>query len=447
MTNLLLVLVLSAVGGSARGQACSYQDIVDHLNLTTEAYKLTRPVLDHTRPTSVELTVVLYAILGVNEKTQTFIPFIWKFMVWNNDHIFWDPAQFCGITDFTIPQGLLWKPDIFIEEMTEKDDSPPNPYIILRHNGSASFEQDMRVVSTCKLDVHKFPFDTQQCNMTFGSMAHDSYQMRIIPVFNSSRATESTKENLQSQGEWEFLHLSVSNNNFSHDGRLWDQLVFTFVIKRRPLLHVINFLLPILFFLCLDLASYFIPDHRGEKLSFKVTVLLAISVLLLILNDILPSMSNKTPLIATYCIVIFAMMLLSLLETILVTHLMEGDALEKLARCTDKAERIPPDGNMTEERQEVGSLSTCTSGSEKPQEMLPVLQEVNNSVLGAESRALLLMVAELKELHRTLSAHPSCRKEGGKSALLAGKINKAFFVFYLVTAVLFLSLLYLEWTT
>lgn len=74
-------------------------------------------------------------------------------------------------------------------------------------------------------------------------------------------------------------------------------------MKRRPLLHVINFLLPILFFLTLDLASFFIADHRGEKLGFKVTVLLAISVLLLILNDILPSMSNKTPLIGTDCFV------------------------------------------------------------------------------------------------------------------------------------------------
>lgn len=70
-------------------------------------------------------------------------------------------------------------------------------------------------------------------------------------------------------------------------------------MKRRPLLYVINFLLPIVFFLTLDLASFFIADHRGEKLGFKVTVLLAISVLLLILNDILPSMSNRTPVIGT----------------------------------------------------------------------------------------------------------------------------------------------------
>ena len=32
---------------------------------------------------------------------------------------------------------------------------------------------------------------------------------------------------------------------------------------------------------------------------------------------------------ATYCIVIFAMMLLSLLETVLVTHLMEKDSQQK----------------------------------------------------------------------------------------------------------------------
>lgn len=71
-------------------------------------------------------------------------------------------------------------------------------------------------------------------------------------------------------------------------------------MKRRPLLHVINFLLPILFFLTLDLSSFFISDHRSEKLGFKVTILLAISVLLLILNEILPAMSNETPLIGSY---------------------------------------------------------------------------------------------------------------------------------------------------
>ncbi len=40
-----------------------------------------------------------------------------------------------------------------------------------------------------------------------------------------------------------------------------------------------------------------IPDSGGEKLSFQVTVLLAITVLQLILNEILPSSSDRIPLI------------------------------------------------------------------------------------------------------------------------------------------------------
>ena len=68
-------------------------------------------------------------------------------------------------------------------------------------------------------------------------------------------------------------------------------------MRRRSALYIANFLVPILFFFCLDLASFLISDSGGEKLSFKVTVLLAVTVMQLILNDILPSSSDRIPLI------------------------------------------------------------------------------------------------------------------------------------------------------
>lgn len=68
-------------------------------------------------------------------------------------------------------------------------------------------------------------------------------------------------------------------------------------MKRRPLLYIVNFLVPVLFFLCLDMASFLISEREGEKLGFKVTVLLAVTVMQLILNEILPSSSERIPLI------------------------------------------------------------------------------------------------------------------------------------------------------
>ncbi|XP_073793912.1 pyrroline-5-carboxylate reductase 1a isoform X2 [Danio rerio] len=92
-------------------------------------------------------------------------------------------------------------------------------------------------------------------------------------------------------------------------------------IKRRPLLHVINIILPVFFFLVLDVTSYFIDTDGADKLSFKVTLLLAISVLLLILNDTLPSTTYELPLIGIYCSAIFSLIGISILETILVNFL------------------------------------------------------------------------------------------------------------------------------
>ncbi|XP_039991845.1 5-hydroxytryptamine receptor 3A-like [Xiphias gladius] len=436
-------------------KVCSYQDVLDYLNLTTDSsvFKLTRPVLDHTHPTMVELDIILYAILAVIEKTQTFIPFVWATMMWNNEYISWDPAQFCGITQISVPRDMLWKPDLFIYEMIQKDESPQNPYMYISYDGVVTSEEDMKVVSTCKMDVHKFPFDTQRCNISIGSAIHCVDEIRLLPFSNSSRATQFSREVMKTQGEWEFLQLSVASYNFTYDNKQWEHLIYTFTMKRRPLLHVINFLLPILFFLTLDLASYFISEHRGEKLGFKVTVLLAISVLLLILNDILPSMSNKTPVIATYCIVIFALMLLSLLETILVTYLMEidfgsHDKLELKDNWEEKQEKVKIDDCNTEEKRRTCCSCICkVSDGERQHEVLPLGDEVNNTIQSRESPVLLLILEELKELQKTLDLHLGSRKEGGRSIQWATRINRGFFIFYVTTVLLFLFLIFNEWNS
>ncbi|XP_070847204.1 5-hydroxytryptamine receptor 3A-like [Chaetodon trifascialis] len=445
---LFLIIFTALAGEPSSEKVCSYQDILDYLNLTTDnsVFKLTRPVLDYTHPTVVELDIILLAILAVIEKTQTFIPFIWASAMWKNERIAWDPAQFCGITQIAVPRGMLWRPDLFIFEMIQRDDSPLNPYVQMSYDGMVTSDEDMKVVSTCEMDVHKFPFDTQRCNITIGSAVHCVNEIRLIPFSNSSRATQFSREVMRSQGEWEFLQLSITSGSFTFHGRIWEQLIYTFTMRRRPLLHVINFLLPILFFLILDLASFFIADHRGEKLGFKVTVLLAISVLLLILNDILPSMSDETPLIATYCIVIFALMLLSLLETILVTHLMEKDQETLRDDCKDKRETAKIANCNSEEKRQTRCSCICkVSGGEKQHELLPVAEEVNNSIQSGESHVLLLILEELKELQKALNLHLSRKGEAGKSVQWAARINKAFFMFYITTVSLFLPLIFMKW--
>uniref|UniRef100_A0A4W6DYG5 Neurotransmitter-gated ion-channel transmembrane domain-containing protein n=1 Tax=Lates calcarifer TaxID=8187 RepID=A0A4W6DYG5_LATCA len=181
-------------------------------------------------------------------------------------------------------------------------------------------------------------------------------------------------------------------------------------MKRRPLLHVINFLLPILFFLTLDVASFFISDHRGEKLGFKVTVLLAISVLLLILNDILPSILAFIGL---------------LLETIFVMYLMEKDSASQDNETNE-------DRSTSEDCNQQGKANflKCHGGETRSQ-----LHE-------------LLVSGELREMEKTLTLLLDSRKEEVKPGYwtrVAKRVNVVFFIFYVTVVTGFLIFIFLKW--
>ncbi|XP_014878913.1 5-hydroxytryptamine receptor 3A-like, partial [Poecilia latipinna] len=378
------------------------------------------------------------------EKDQKFIPYVWTVTRWNNEYISWDPDEFCGIDNVSLPTEILWKPDLTIEEMTEKDKAPPSPYLTINNKGEVEVQNDQVLVSTCRMHIYKFPFDTQSCNLTFKSITHTAREIRLQPSDNSSEATEWSREVMRTQYEWLFIDMIVTANNatISTDQ---DLVIYTITMKRRSLLYIVNFLLPVLFFLCLDLASFMISDYGGEKLSFKVTVLLAITVLQLILNEILPSSSDRVPLIAGYCIGIFALMMLSLLETIFVMYLRQ-----KSFQDTER------DGCMIQESIKSNKEShDWTSGgfvynvsSSETGEILPGAQEDRSSKLLGESYTLERLSDELRAMEKTLTRLFKSNKEEETSGYwnrVATRVDKAFFFFYVLVVSIFLVLIFLEW--
>ncbi|XP_016385922.1 5-hydroxytryptamine receptor 3A-like [Sinocyclocheilus rhinocerous] len=315
-------------------RVCSKQDVLEYLNLTRDYEKFTtcRPALDWPHPTVVYYDIDLYGILS---------------MSWKNERISWDPKDFCGIKSVILPKEMLWKPDLYVYETAEKEDGPLNPYLYITHDGNVRMEDDHKIVSTCTMNVHKFPFDTQTC------------------------------------------HITVSSINYS---------------------------------------------DRVEKLCFKVTVLLGISVLLLILNDILPSKSHRCPLIAVYVIVIFSFMLLSLLETVLVIYLINMNSEQD-----DKGVQRPEDHNSdTDNRKRNSNDHICYSGVETPLESL-MLKEIYSKEKMNDVQLLQLTKQTL--VPETLKAKTAQIYWLG----MAKRINRVFFVVYLISVFLFLVFIFREW--
>nr|XP_054605295.1 5-hydroxytryptamine receptor 3C [Nothobranchius furzeri] len=176
------------------------------------------------------------------------------------------------------------------------------------------------------MHVYKFPFDIQSCNLSFKSVLYPDDELTITVKEDSKQLTDWSEKIMDSQYEWLFLNMSVTNDTVSYFGFNQTLIVYTVKMKRRSILYVANFLLPVLFFLFLDFASLLMSNSSGEKIGFKITVLLAVTVMQLILNDILPASSNRIPIIVIYCSGIFSLMLLSLLVAILVKYLIDKDS-------------------------------------------------------------------------------------------------------------------------
>ncbi|XP_051274653.1 LOW QUALITY PROTEIN: 5-hydroxytryptamine receptor 3A-like [Dicentrarchus labrax] len=258
-------------------------------------------------------------------------------MMWKNEHIQWEPEDFCGIDEVSIPSEVLWKPDITIEEIIEKDKATPSPHLTILSDGRVFVKNDQVLVTMCRMQVFKFPFDIQTCTLTFKSVVYSGKQIKLITNNQANSGFSWYSMAMRTKFEWLLISMTVHAEPATSFDFTQDQVIFIISMKRRSALGIINFLLPILLFFSLDLASFLISDSGGEKLSFKVTMLLAVTVMQLVLNEILPSSSERIPLIVVFCIGIFTLMMLSLLETILVMYLTDKDSASQDSK-TDQSQ-------------------------------------------------------------------------------------------------------------
>ncbi|XP_061568552.1 5-hydroxytryptamine receptor 3A-like [Cololabis saira] len=353
----LRILAFLALIGVCRNQTsdCSYKALLEHLNLTTNnrALQITRPVKNWTSSTLVQLKMSLYGILDVDEKAQSVVFHISINMFWLNEFLRWNSSEFCGIDSLTLPRSALWIPDVSIhEDASDSGSVLEDPLVHLSPSGLVLANLRQRLTFTCQLKLYRFPFDRQRCSITLSSMCCQDDYIKVGTFQNSTTFSNLPDESKIKEGEWRLVAMESAEFTILQRNSTKSILRYTVTFQRKPFLYIINFIVPLLFLLFLDVGSFFISEARGEKLSFKVTVLLSIFVILLILKDILPSTEDYLPIMASYCVSVFSLVWVSVLEAMLVNFLVDldsessGDGEVDLQQESDLPPAGPGDQNL-----------------------------------------------------------------------------------------------------
>ncbi|XP_010780064.1 5-hydroxytryptamine receptor 3A-like [Notothenia coriiceps] len=257
-----------------------------------------RPVKDWRTSTIVAIDLMVYSILNVDEKNQVLTTYVWYRQSWTDEFLVWNPEDFDEVKQVSLPTANVWVPDILINEFVDVGKSPDIPYVYVTHDGLVRNYKPIQVVTACTLNIYNFPFDVQKCSLTFQSWLHTIDDINIT-LMRSPEELREDKSVFMNQGEWELLHILSNYKIFSVDNDdYYAEMKFHVVIRRRPLFYTVNLLLPSMFLMVMDIVGFYLPPDSGERVSFKITLLLGYSVFLIIVSDTLPATAIGTPLIA-----------------------------------------------------------------------------------------------------------------------------------------------------
>ncbi|CAJ0940361.1 unnamed protein product [Ranitomeya imitator] len=322
---------ISAVSYELESNRSTLVELSDHL--MDGYHKDVRPVKNWRTTTTVYIEVAVYAILGVDEKNQFVKTYIWYNQSWVDEFLKWDPIQFDNITHIFIPTHSIWLPDIMIEEVVGARETTNAPYIYVNNRGRVFKKNPIHIMTSCNLDIYHFPFDFLNCSISFRSWLHSTQEINIS-LWRTPKDMQLLKDPSEDDGEWDLVSVVPSyevttdhNNNYGQITFYWDtrrrKKVSNDLLRRgcqekTSLLHIVNLILPSVLLMIMDIIGFYIPPESGERISFKITLLLGYSVFLIIVSDTLPA--TGAPLIGIYFALCMILLLISLTESILIVR-------------------------------------------------------------------------------------------------------------------------------
>ncbi|ELV10431.1 neuronal acetylcholine receptor subunit alpha-9 [Tupaia chinensis] len=289
-----------------------------------------RPVEDTDKVLNVTLQVTLSQIKDMDERNQILTAYLWIRQIWYDAFLTWDRDQYDGLDSIRIPSDLVWRPDIVLYNKADDDASEPvNTNVVLRYDGLITWDAPAITKSSCVVDVTYFPFDHQQCNLTFGSWTYNGNQVDIFNALDSGDLSDFIED-----VEWEVHGMPAAKNVISYGccSEPYPDVTFTLLLKRRSSFYIVNLLVPCVLISFLAPLSFYLPAASGEKVSLGVTILLAMTVFQLMVAEIMPA-SENVPLIGKYYIATMALITASTALTIMVMN---------IHFCGAEARPVPP---------------------------------------------------------------------------------------------------------
>ena len=261
-----------------------YANVMDAIFNTRGYNKKVLPRLNITTPVLLDIDLDFLGIDAINEISEIMTSSGFLGVSWKDTGLSWIPKYYGNLDTIFVPQNDIWKPDIFLVNGYRKivELGASFYYIEVDHTGTTTWLPFEVFESRCTLDTKRFPFDKQNCNITFSLLSLSEREVRI----RECRRGLVLDAEFQENSVWRITSTDCIVHDEADDS--YNNIVFIFNIERRPLYYIMNIILPIMFLGFLNGLAFVIPADSGEKMGYSVTVFLSLVVFFTMIGNLLP---------------------------------------------------------------------------------------------------------------------------------------------------------------
>ncbi|XP_055894104.1 neuronal acetylcholine receptor subunit alpha-6-like [Biomphalaria glabrata] len=323
-TVCVLVAVFSSVARSLnyKSNVAIMKEVVEHEDYRTDV----RPLKDQEKAIQVSVDFELVSIVGIDDVAQSFIVNGFVFFLWNDEMLTWDPSKYDNQAIIHPMPEKIWRPRVLLlntlgeRDIFQEDDLAP---VTVDANGTVNWVPGSLFPTSCELHLSDYPFDEQKCTIILIATMYDASELSFVAITDKVLLDFFIKH-----GEWELIDTDISTTSLSTSTWEGSSIQFTFKLRRRPAFLLINIVLPVVFLSFLNLMVFIIPADSGEKISYGITVLLALSVFLSIVGSLLPRSGASTPKLTIYLFMLLIISMLTVIDSIIIVYLDYKDEQE-----------------------------------------------------------------------------------------------------------------------
>ena len=212
---------------------------------------------------------------------------------WTDELLHWSSDDFGAVTRIGVARNDIWTPGI--QQLSDGDAVILFSSAWLDHNGNVTMAITGELVGYCDVDVLYFPIDQQTCIFIIIAPSLQAHELRLTPLKDYVEIGVFRKH-----GEWSMKESAVYPIEYTDTdiNLVVAGLQYNIKLQRRPLFVLLHTTAPLFLIALLNMVIYVVPVESGERISFAVSVLLALIFFTSNIGDSIPNTALTVPILS-----------------------------------------------------------------------------------------------------------------------------------------------------